>query len=82
MTGTVAPESEMVRPLAVSVPPQKDSEVASAAMPVGSVSVAATPVSATVLAAGLVIVKVRGVSPPTCMIGSPNDLVMVGGATT
>ena len=50
--------------------------------PAGSVSVKATPVSETVLAAGLVMVKLRLVVPFTGMEAAPNDLLMLGGATT
>ncbi len=50
--------------------------------PEGSVSVKATPVSETELAAGLVRVKVRLVIPPSRTLEAPNALLMVGGATT
>ena len=50
--------------------------------PAGNVSVNATPVSATVFAAGLVIVKVRLVMPFTGIAAAPNALLMLGGATT
>src|SRR5438552_2094489 len=50
--------------------------------PVGRVSVKATPVSETVLAAGLVMVKLRLVVPFTGMEAAPNDLLMPGGPTT
>jgi len=51
-------------------------------IPVGRVSLTATPVRATVLAAGLVIVMVIVEVPVfTAMLADPNDLVMVGAAT-
>jgi hypothetical protein len=51
-------------------------------VPTGKVSVKATPESALVLAAGLVMVKVSEVVPLTAMVGAPKDFVMLGGATT
>jgi len=50
--------------------------------PVGNVSVKATPASATELAAGLVIVKVKDVVPFRAMAVAPNALAIDGGATT
>jgi hypothetical protein len=50
--------------------------------PAGSVSLKAMPVSETVLAAGLVIVKLRLVVPFTGIEAAPNDLLMLGGAIT
>ena len=50
--------------------------------PVGKVSVNATPVSATVLAAGLVIVKVSVVVPFSGMLLGLKTLAIDGGATT
>src|SRR5438874_2050775 len=50
--------------------------------PVGKVSVNATPVSATVLAAGFVIVKVSVVVPFSGMLVGLNALAITGGATT
>src|ERR1035438_216127 len=47
-----------------------------------SVSLKATPLSATVLAEGLVSVKTRAVVPPTRIFGGTNALLLVGGATT
>jgi len=49
--------------------------------PAGSVSLNATPLSATVVF-GLVIVKVRLVEPFSGMLAAPKVLAMVGGATT
>lgn len=48
--------------------------------PVGKLSLNPTPVSDTVFAAGLVIVKASEVVPFTAMLGAPNDSAMVGGA--
>jgi hypothetical protein len=50
--------------------------------PVGSASVNATPVNATVFAAGLVIVKVNEVVAFSAMLAGLKTLAMVGGATT
>ena len=49
---------------------------------VGRVSVNATPVSATVLAAGLVMVKVSAETPLGTMAAGTNTLLITGGATT
>lgn len=70
--------------VAVAVPtqvPPKPFGVATTS-PVGSVSVNATPASATVLAAGLVRVKVRVETPFTAMAVGLNTFAMEGGATT
>jgi len=70
---------------AVMVPPPqlpvKPLGVATAS-PAGRVSVNATPVSAMVLAAGLVMVKLKLVDPFSEMLAAPNALVIVGGWTT
>src|SRR5260221_10441131 len=69
--------------VAVATPPQVLASplgVATINAP-GKVSVNATPVRATVFAAGLVMVKVSVVLLPTTMI-PPNALAMEGGATT
>src|SRR5712675_2017136 len=69
--------------VAVATPPQvlvSPFGVATINAP-GKVSVNATPTSATVFAAGLVMVKVSVVLLPTTMI-PPNALAMDGGATT
>ena len=47
-------------------------------MPLGRGSLTATPLCATVLAAGLVMVMVSVVVPFSGMLAAPNDLVMVG----
>src|SRR5581483_6004699 len=52
------------------------------ASPVGKVSVKPMPVSATVFAAGLLMVKLRVVVPPSGTEGAANVLVILGGATT
>jgi len=69
---------------AVPVPPQvlvRPFGVATTS-PAGSVSVKATPASATVLAAGLVIVKVRDVEPFRGRLAAPKAFAIDGGATT
>jgi hypothetical protein len=69
---------------AVAVPPQvlaSPSGVATCS-PDGKVSVKPTPVSATLLAAGLVSVNVRLVVPFTGIAGAPNTFAIAGGATT
>jgi len=82
-----APPVRLTLPLpavAVVVPPQvllRPFGVAST-NPAGNVSVNATPVSETVLAAGLVIVNVRLVVPFTEIAAAPNALLMLGAATT
>ncbi len=79
----VAPDSEIpVGPVVVSVPPQTVAEALATVNPVGSVSVNATPVSATALAAGLVIVKVSEVVAFKAMLLGLNTLAMDGGAST
>jgi len=50
--------------------------------PAGNVSVKCTPLSETVFAAGLVMVKVSEVVPLSEIEGAPKDLLMVGGAKT
>src|SRR5579859_3780676 len=69
---------------AVAVPPQVlDSPFGVATTsPMGSVSVKATPASATVLAAGLVMVKVSVVVPFNGIDAAPKALAIEGGATT
>src|SRR5271155_1559113 len=47
--------------------------------PAGRLSVKATPVRATALAAGLVIVKLSEVEPFNATVAAPKDLVMTGG---
>src|SRR5438874_953165 len=79
----VAPDSAMpVGAVVVSVPPHTVAEALATVSPVGSVSVNATPVSATVFAAGLVMVKVNEVVPFNGMPAGLNTLAMEGDATT
>src|SRR6266853_1481650 len=66
----------------VSVPPQTVAEALATVRPVGSVSVNATPVSATVFSAGLVMVNVRDVVAFSAMVDGLKTLAIDGGATT
>src|SRR5579864_3979677 len=70
--------------IAVAVPPQVllNPFGVETTNPVGSVSVNATPASATVLAAGLVMVKVSVVVPFNGIDAAPKALAIEGGATT
>ena len=83
---TVPPASEITCVLAAAVtdPPQPFTApgVLATVSPDGSVSLKATPFSETVLAAGLVMVKVTVVVPFNGMLAAPNALPIVGGATT
>jgi len=85
-TAIVPPVSEpLPEPAtAVAVPPQVLVNPFGVAMtiPAGKVSVKATPVSATALAAGFVIVKVNDVVPFRGTVAAPKALAMDGGATT
>jgi hypothetical protein len=86
LAATVPPVSETLPEpaTAVAVPPHvlvKPFGVATT-MPTGKVSVNATPVSATALAAGLVMVKVNDVVPFNGIAAAPNALAIDGGATT
>jgi hypothetical protein len=67
----VPPPQLPVRPLGVAT-----------TRPAGRVSEKATPASETVLAAGLVMVKLSVVVPFKAMAVAPNDLAITGGATT
>ena len=79
----VAPERAIpVGAVVVRVPPQTVAEAFATVSPVGSVSVNATPVSDTALAAGLVIVNVSDVVAFSAMLLGLNTLAMEGGATT
>jgi hypothetical protein len=79
----VAPESAIpVGAVVVSVPPQTVAEALATVNPVGSVSVKATPVNATALAAGLVMVKVSEVVAFRAMLLGLKILAIEGGATT
>ena len=66
----------------VSVPPQTVAEALATVSPVGSVSVNATPVSATAFAAGFVIVNVSEVVAFSAMLDGLKTLAIDGGATT
>ncbi len=66
----------------MSVPPQTVAEALATVNPVGSVSVKATPVNATALAAGLVMVKVSEVVAFRAMLLGLKTLAIDGGATT
>jgi hypothetical protein len=82
-TATVAPVKAMpVGAVVVSVPPQTVAETFATVRPVGSVSVNATPVSATAFAAGLVTVNVSEVVAFSAMDAGLNTLAIDGGATT
>jgi hypothetical protein len=70
-TAVVVPPHVFVAPLGVAT-----------TIPTGNVSVKATPVSATALAPGFVIVKVREVVPFKGIAAAPNALAIEGGATT
>lgn len=79
----VAPESEMVfPPLVVSVPLQTVLVPLAIVSPAGSTSVKATPVRATELTAGLVMVKPSDVVVFTAIELGLNALAIEGGATT
>src|ERR1700761_1989882 len=66
----------------VNVPPQTVAVAFATVRPVGSVSVNATPVSATVFAAGLVMVNVSEVVAFSAIEAGLNTLAIAGGATT
>jgi len=79
----VAPDREIpVGAVVVSVPPQTAAVAFATVRPVGSVSLNATPVRATVLAAGLVIVNVSEVVAFRAMLLGLKTLAIDGGATT
>src|SRR5437868_3804743 len=66
----------------VSVPPHTVADVLATVSPVGSVSVNATPVSGSTLAAGLVMVKVNDVVALNAIVEGLNTLAIEGGAST
>src|SRR5260370_12131639 len=66
----------------VNVPPQALAEELATVSPVGSVAVKPTPVSGTVLAPGLVMVKVSDVVVFSAMVAGLKALAIEGGATT
>lgn len=79
----VAPERAIpVGAVVVSVPPQTVAVALATVSPVGRVSVNATPVSGSTLAAGLVMVKVSEVVPFTLIDEGLKTLAMDGGAST
>src|SRR5689334_1461971 len=79
----VAPVRAMpVGAVVVSVPPQTVAVAFATVRPVGNVSVNATPVRATALAAGLVIVNVSEVVAFRAMLAGLKALAIDGGATT
>jgi len=79
----VAPVSAIpVGFVVVSVPPQTVAEALATVRPVGSVSVKATPVSGSTLAAGLVIVNVSDVVAFRAILFGLNALAIDGGAST
>src|SRR5438552_504775 len=83
LTAIVAPVSAMpVGLVVVKVPPQTVADALATVRPVGSVSVNATPVNATVLADGLVMVKVSEVVAFSAIVFGLNTLAIEGGATT
>src|SRR5260370_36761125 len=79
----VAPESGIrVGEVVVNVPPRVVAEESATVSPVGSVSANATPVRGTVLAPGLVMVKVSDVVVFSAMVTGLKALAIEGGATT
>src|SRR5213080_783709 len=79
----VAPERAMpAGAVVVKVPPHTVAEALATVNPVGSVSVNATPVSGSTLAAGLVMVKVSEVVAFRAMVLGLNTLAIEGGAST
>lgn len=83
LAAIVAPASEIpVGAVVVNVPPQTVEVEFATVSPVGSVSVNATPVSGSTLAAGLVMVKVSEVVAFSAMDEGLNAFAIDGGATT
>src|SRR5262245_28919998 len=83
LAAIVAPVREMpVGAVVVTVPPQIVAEALPTVNPVGSVSVKLTPVSETVLAPGLVMVKVSEVVAFSAIVFGVKTLAIDGGATT
>jgi hypothetical protein len=82
-TAMLAPTSAMFPgAVVVNVPPHTVDVELPTVRPVGNTSVNATPASGTVLAAGLVIVKVSEVAAFNGMLVGLNALAIEGGATT
>ena len=83
LAAMVAPERAIpVGAVVVRVPPQTVAEAFATVSPVGSVSVNATPVSETALAAGFVMVNVSEVVALSAMLPGLKTLAIDGGATT
>ena len=83
LAAMVAPERAIpVGAVVVRVPPQTVAEAFATVSPVGSVSVNATPVSETALAAGFVMVNVSEVVALSAMLLGLKTLAIDGGATT
>jgi len=81
--GIVAPVSVIaVGAVVVRVPPQVLEELFATVSPAGSVSLKATPVKATVLAAGFVIVNCKLVVAFGTIVAGLNALAIDGGAIT
>lgn len=79
----VAPDNAIpVGAVVVNVPPQTVLVLLATVKPEGNVSVNATPLRATVLATGLVIVKVSEVVAFNAIVAGLNALAIEGGATT
>src|SRR5713101_7662449 len=79
----VAPDNAMpVGLVVVNVPPHTVVVPLATVRPVGSVSLNATPASATVLAAGLVMVNIRDVVALRAIDAGLNTFAIEGGATT
>lgn len=82
-TAMVAPERDIpVGAVVVSVPPQTVEVALATVSPVGSVSVKATPVSESTLAAGFVIVNVSEVVAFSAIVDGLKTFAIDGGATT
>jgi hypothetical protein len=83
LAAIVAPDNAIpVGAVVVRVPPQTVVVAFATVKPVGSVSLNATPVSATAFAAGFVIVKVSDVVAFRAMLLGLKTLAIDGGATT
>src|SRR5579859_1672984 len=83
LTGMLAPDKAIpVGAVGVSVPPHTVVEELATMSPAGSVSENATPLSATGLIAGLVMVNVRVLGALGAMTLGLNDLLIEGGTTT
>ena len=83
LAAIVAPLSAIpVGAVVVSVPPQTVAEALATVSPAGKLSVNATPVSATALADGLVMVNVNEVVEFKVIDAGLNTFAITGGATT